>query len=114
MIPVYYNTEKIGETWTIKAVSAAVSGQRFVTPAGAAASSGGNALGISLIDIQAGEDLSVALTGVVKIVAGNTVAINDAIQADTNAKAITLIAGGYNLGLALTSGAVGESILVKL
>mgnify|MGYP001574838039 CR=1 FL=1 len=110
-----HNTEKVGLTWSIKAVTAAISGQRFAKPDGAAASSGGNALGVTLYEITSGDDMAVAIEGIVRIETVGAVAVNDEIQAGDGAKAFPLISGKVKLGTAVTAAsAAGEIILIKL
>lgn len=81
----------------------------------AVSSAGGNAIGVLQNDPSAaGRAATIAVAGIVKVVAGGTVAAGARVQADAAGDAITAATGDYVLGTALTGGADGELIEVLL
>ena len=98
---------------TIKA-TAAVTGERFVTAAGAPAAAAGNALGVARSDAQIGGVFPVTYLGTAIVSAGGAVAVGAGVEADATGRAVTL-AAGKKLGTALqAAAAAGDRIEVAL
>tara|TARA_R110000796_G_scaffold13544_2_gene43721 strand:- start:882 stop:1253 length:372 start_codon:yes stop_codon:yes gene_type:complete len=79
------------------------------------ASAGGPATGVLLNDpAAAGRAATVAYAGVVKVIAGGTVAIGAKVQSDAAGDAILAATGDHVLGVCVKGGADGELIEVLL
>jgi len=98
--------------------SGSVTKERFIAPSGAQCSSiGERACGVAAYDAATTEDVA-AYTGIVRVVAGGTVAIGADVMTDADGKAVTYAAGGSGtdykvLGYAMTAGTTGNIMLVK-
>lgn len=79
------------------------------------ASAGGTATGVLLNDPDAaGKAATVAYAGVVKVVAGGTVASGAKVQSDASGEAILAATGDHVLGQCLKGGVDGDLIEVLL
>ena len=80
------------------------------------ASAGGDADGVLYNDpAAAGRAATVAISGIVKVVAGAAVAVGDKVQSDASGRAITAASGDHVLGKAVSAaGAAGDVISVLL
>ncbi len=79
------------------------------------AAAGGDADGVLYNKPSAaGRDSTVAIMGVVKVLAGGTVTQGDKVQSGADGRALTAATGDHVLGKALTTGASGEVISVLL
>lgn len=92
----------------------AVAANRFVTPGGAQAGNGANAIGGSRYAVALGDKFPVDAIGTAVIEAGAAFASGATLQSDANGKAITYAAGA-KVAIALqAAGAAGELIEVLL
>jgi hypothetical protein len=79
------------------------------------ASAGGEAIGVlQNKPSAAGRAATVAVYGVTKVIAGDTVAAGAKVQSDASGLAITAASAGHVLGVAITGGAVNEVISILL
>ncbi|ACL71498.1 phage-related putative exported protein [Thioalkalivibrio sulfidiphilus HL-EbGr7] len=96
------------------AAAAALSPHRFVTAAGAVASAGGNALGVTRSEADTGDMTPVDVLGTTRVTAGAAITAGAAVQVGSDGKAITL-AAGEKVGRALeAAGADGDLIEIVL
>jgi len=95
--------------------SGAIAQARFVTPAGAQAAAGENALGVALVAAVAADKAPVAVLGTAIVEAGAAVSAGATIKADANGKAIPWATSGAKIALALSAAAAdGDTIEVLL
>lgn len=73
--------------------SGAITGQRFVTPAGAVAGAGVNAQGVAQTDAVIGDKLTVDVLGTAVVETGAAIAAGALIETDATGRAITKAAG---------------------
>jgi hypothetical protein len=96
-------------------LTTAVSAAHFVTPLGAAAGAGENALGVARTDGSAGERIAVDVLGTAIVEAGAAVAIGATLKVDADGRAIAWATSGAKVGLALQAAtAAGQWIEVLL
>ena len=87
---------------------------RFVTSAGAPAGSGGHALGVASMDAASGEWLGIVVLGSAQIEAAGALSVGEAVESDTEGRAITHT-NGVKLGRTLQAAtAVGDLIEILL
>lgn len=73
--------------------SGAITGQRFVTPAGAVAGAGVNAQGVAQTDAAIGDKLTVDVLGTAVVETGAAIAAGALVECDATGRAITKNAG---------------------
>lgn len=83
--------------------SGAITGQRFVTPAGAVAGAGVNAQGVAQTDAAIGDKLTVDVLGTAVVETGAAIAAGALVECDATGRAIT-----KNTGITLGRLAPGE------
>jgi hypothetical protein len=87
---------------------------RFVTPAGAQAGAGANALGVARSAGVSGEKIPVDVLGTAIVEAGAAIAANATVGADASGRAVTWTSGA-KIGLAMEAAtAAGQMIEVLL
>ena len=96
--------------------SGAVIKERFIEASGAQCGLGEKSLGVSAYAAATTEDVT-AYTGVIRILAGGTIAQSAYVMSDANGKAITYAAGGSGTdykknGIAVSAGTDGNIMLV--
>lgn len=115
----YLPKHKPGQAFSRQA-SAAVTGGRLITVAGAQTAADSTTwLGVASHDAAIGQDVGVYCDGVQKLVASATIAAGDRVKCAADGKVATLTAGtdAYDrlVGIALEAAtADGDVILVKL
>ncbi len=93
----------------------AITAERFVTPAGAQAGAGVNALGVARSDAASGQSLPVDVLGTAIVTAGAAIAAGALVETDATGRAITRSAGaivGRALQAAAAAGARIEVLLI--
>lgn len=92
----------------------AITGDRFITGAGAQTGAAGNALGVARYGGAIGEKVTVDVIGTAIVEAGAAIAANALVESDANGRAVTK-AAGVTLGRALqAAAAAGQKIEVLL
>lgn len=109
--------EQPGQIKSVDAAEALVKG-RFVNAAGAYVDSG-RCLGVTLYDCNAGEQASIAYSGIVVVEAGATIAAEDLVMPTTDGKAdavdpTTLAEVVAARGTAVTGASSGGYFLLRL
>lgn len=94
--------------------TAAITGQRFVTGAGVAATAAGNALGVARADAASGELVPVDVLGTALVTAGGAIAANAAVEVGAGGKAVTLASGKQVARLAPGSSAAADGDVVEV
>jgi hypothetical protein len=96
-------------------LSATVSANRFVTPAGAHAGAGANTLGVARSGGVSTEKVPADILGTAVVEAGAAVAVNDTLSSDSTGRAVTWATSGAKVALALEAAtAAGQFIEVLL
>jgi len=96
--------------------SGAVTKERFVKHNGAACGLGERAIGVAAYTAATTED-ACAYTGIIRVVAGDTVAIGGDVMSDATGRAIPFVQNSAEtyckVGVAHTAGTVGAIMLVQ-
>lgn len=97
------------------ALTGTVAASRFVTPAGAQAGADANTLGVTRTAGVSGDKVTADVLGTAIVEAGAAVAANATVKSDASGRAITWVASGAKVGIALqAAGAAGDLIEVLL
>ena len=96
--------------------SGAVTKERFIKPSGAQCGLGQKAVGVSAYSALTTEDVT-AFTGIVRILAGDTITQGNPVMSDADGKAIPYVedsaGGNQKNGIAFTAGTNGNVMLVQ-
>lgn len=97
------------------AASGAVVANRFVAPANRQSVADENTLGVATTAAADGDALAVEVLGTAVVEAGAAIAAGATLKSDANGRAITWVASGAKVAVALqAAGAAGEFIEVLL
>lgn len=113
----------IGADITITATAAVQAGHLVAVDAGSTAAAmigkhaatGGHILGVAANNGDAGDQVTVALTGIVRVVAGSAITAGAPVSVGTDGKVVPTASEATVIGLAVTSAASGAlaHILIK-
>jgi hypothetical protein len=93
--------------------TANITAYRFVSPAGAVPTAGGNTMGVANSDTLSGKDIPLIAIGTAIVECGGTIAAMGLVETDNTGKAIALDSGKV-AGRALQAGAAGRKIEILL
>lgn len=89
------------------AAVAAITANRFVTPAGAQAGAAGDALGVARSGAASGENVPVDVLGTTIVEAGGTIAAGQYIQSDSQGRAVAAAASAIKTAV-IAGGSAGD------
>ncbi len=100
-------------TLSVKVV-AALTAQRFVSPAGGVATAAGNAIGVTRSDAAVGELAPVDVLGTAQVTAGGAIAAGAAIEVGAGGKAVTASTGKVVVRAAPRETSAADSDVLKV
>jgi S-adenosylmethionine synthetase len=97
-----------------RTLSGTVAANVFVTPAGATAGAGANAIGVSRVAGVSGDKVPVDAYGTAYVLSGAAVTVNATLKADAAGKAIDWVTSGAKIAIALQAAGAADQLIEVL